>query len=162
MLPQDLLDLITFLEETPDVIRHLGRDLADGSLRLKPSAKEFSMLEHICHLRDIEQEGYVVRIRKLLTESRPSLPDIDGERLAAERDYNSQNFGEALQGFVDARGANIHTIKSLSPDQLTRSGAFENVGPVTLEKLLLMMREHDEDHRNALRHLRVQVLSHRT
>jgi len=33
----------------------------------------FCAIEHVCHLRDIERDGYHVRIRRLLTEDNPSL-----------------------------------------------------------------------------------------
>jgi len=37
-----------------------------------------SELEHVCHLRDIEQDGYHVRIHRMLEESNPSLLSLDG------------------------------------------------------------------------------------
>ena len=41
------------------------------------------MLEHVCHLRDIEVEGYAPRLKRILSEDGPFLPDIDGRRLAS-------------------------------------------------------------------------------
>ena len=161
MIRQEFRDLVGFLEETPEIVRRLAADLVASDLRLKPSDKGFSVLEHVCHLRDIEQEGYTVRIRRLLTESQPLLPDIDGDKLAAERNYNSQPFDPALRDFTHARIENIRTIRDLPLEQLNRSGVFEGVGTITLEKLLLMMREHDRDHRKLLNDLREQIFNQR-
>ncbi len=40
----------------------------------------FSPVEHCWHLADLEREGYAVRIRRLLEEDNPGLPDFDGTR----------------------------------------------------------------------------------
>jgi len=155
--PQDVENLLAFLEETPEVIRSLAENLPVRELRRKPAKETFSVLEHVCHLRDIEREGYCVRIAKLLSEEQPFLTDIDGDKLAEERNYNSQIFEEALSAFTRARKNNIQTIRALPPENLKRIGIFQNVGTITLEQLLSMMREHDNEHLRALSDLRSQV-----
>lgn len=157
MTEHEMRELTAFLQKTPGTLRQLVTDLEGDDLRRKPSENEFSVLEHVCHLQDIEREGYAVRIRKLLGETRPFLPNIDGERLARERDYNSQILDDALHAFTAAREDNLRAIRNLSPEQLNNSGTLENVGEITLEGVLLMMREHDEDHLQALRGLREQL-----
>ncbi|HWT01673.1 MAG TPA: DinB family protein [Pyrinomonadaceae bacterium] len=154
---EDSQDVIEFLQETPAVFRKLAQGLADGDLRWKPSGDQFSFVENACHLRDIELEGYGARIRKLLTEDDPQLPDVDGGRLARERDYNSQEFGAALDDFTRARDENLRAIKNLSAEQLDRKGVLEGVGEITLGKLFLLMREHDESHRQELIELRAHM-----
>ena len=79
-------------------------------------------------------------------ENNPILPDIDGSRLAVEREYHCQNLAEALQAFVDARKRNTQTLRGLVGEQLEREGTLEGVGSVTIRALLLMMRNHDADH----------------
>src|SRR5215470_1921827 len=46
-----------------------------------------SPVEQCWHLADLEREGYGSRIRRLLDESNPVLPDFDGARVARERKY---------------------------------------------------------------------------
>jgi hypothetical protein len=157
LAPPDFENLLAFLEETPEVIRSLTENLPVRELRRKPAKEEFSFLEHVCHLRDIEQEGYTVRIARLLSEEQPFLTDIDGDRLAKERNYNSQSFDEALSAFAHARKNSMQTIRPLPPESLNRIGVFQNVGTITLEELLSMMREHDNEHLSALSNLRSQV-----
>jgi hypothetical protein len=154
MTDEGFQDVINFLEETPENIRRLAADLAEKDLRWKPSGDEFSAVEQVCHLRDIEREGYLVRIRKLLTENHPLLPDIDGSRLARERDYNRQDFATAFQEFAQAREENVRLMRTLWPEQLNRSGVLDGVGAITLKRLLMLMREHDQSHRQELTDLR--------
>jgi len=158
---EDSHDVIEFLEETPAVFRKLAQGLADKDLRWKPTGDQFSFVENACHLRDIELEGYGARISKLLNENHPQLADVDGSRLARERDYNSQPFDAALDEFARARAENVRAIKNLSAEQLNRSGMLEGVGHITLGKLFLLMREHDEAHRKELMKLREQMAAER-
>ncbi|HEY0005037.1 MAG TPA: DinB family protein [Pyrinomonadaceae bacterium] len=158
MLSQEFHSLLEQLAEMPARVRELVSDLTDGELARKPSQKEFSMLEQVCHLRDIEQEGYAFRIKEILSRSAPLLPDIDGEKLARERRYNEQNTSLALSLLTRARQENVRTLSSLRLDQLERTGNLEQVGPITLERLLLMMREHDLGHLKDLSGLRTRLI----
>ncbi len=108
--------------------------------------EDFSALENICHLRDIEIEGYGERIVRILEEDNPSLPDLNGARLAIERDYNNQNAKAALAAFNDARSRNLGLLKDLTPEQIARAATLEGVGVINLEKLIDMMVEHDQAH----------------
>ena len=117
---------------TPLEIAELVSELSPQQATLKPTPEEFSALENICHLRDIEIEGYAVRIRKILNEEQPSLPDIDGSRLAIERDYNRQNIQEALEAFMSARKRNVEVLSAIDESHLGRSGELEGTGSITL------------------------------
>jgi hypothetical protein len=149
-------ELINALEKTPDSIAKLVADLSQTDLRRKGADGEFSAIENVCHLRDIEIEGYTSRINRILNESEPFLPDIDGGRLAIERHYSEQNPHQALQAFAEARKQNIQTLSSVSSEQLEREAIMEGVGRLPLAKLLLMMREHDESHIRDLHAIREQ------
>ncbi len=156
MTDKEFQRIVKSLQKAPETIRQLVLGLPDKSLTWKPSDTEFSILEHICHLRDIEKEGYQVRLHKLLTEQQPFLPDIDGDRLAKQRRYNSENCDDALDAFARTRTGNIETIRAMPKNALKRTGVFQNVGTITLERLLVMMREHDEEHRRSLTDLAKQ------
>lgn len=146
MSPEILYELIGALARTPDTIAAQIANISDEDSRSRKADYEFSVVENICHLRDLEVEGYTVRIGRILNEEQPFLPDIDGGRLAVERDYNKQNIQEALAAFAIARGSNVRELRNLVPEHLTRAGTLEGVGSVTLEKLLVMMQEHDQGH----------------
>ena len=154
MPPEDLQTLIDDLTQTPETVAGLVKDLSGPDLRVKNSPEVFSVVENVCHLRDIEIEGYTARISRILRENNPHLPDIDGSRLAVEREYHSQNLLEALQAFAVARNQNTQTLSGLATEQFDREGTLEGVGSVTIRALLLMMRDHDADHVRALSSIR--------
>ncbi len=151
---EELEGFVAYLAKTPATLQRLVEGLTDEDWRRRVPGAEFSVLENICHLLDIEREGYAVRIERLLKEDSPVLPDIDGGRLARERDYNNQNIETALEAFRREREGNISVLKNLSSDQLERRGTLEAVGPITVSELLRMMRAHDDAHRREIKELR--------
>ena len=76
-----------------------------GALELRPGEAEFSLVEHACHLRDLEREGYLVRVRRMLAEKRPELAPFDGAAVAASRAYLSQDARAAARDFEIGRAS---------------------------------------------------------
>jgi hypothetical protein len=150
-------ELLTFLGDTHLKLAGFADGLSAEELRWRDSAEEFSVVENICHLRDLEMQGYTPRIARILTESEPSLPDFDGARVAAEGDYNAEDPSSALEVFRTARGGNVLKLQNATPDELDRAGTMEGVGRITLEHLAEMMRSHDEGHLEDLRVLRQRL-----
>lgn len=145
-------ELLTVLSATSAQVGQLCQLIPPAYLNWKPAAwegvpgEQFSALEHVCHLRDIETDGYQTRIRRLLTEEQPELLSLDGYALALERRYAEANLAEALAAFARARQVTIELIGSLSAQQLLRTGFFEGYGNVTLAGLLYFLCSHDHQH----------------
>lgn len=158
---QELADIIAFLEETPEAVRRLRDGFEGDELRARADDGSFSFVEHVCHLRDIEREGYGARIEKILSEELPALEDLDGAALARERLYNEQEFEGGLEEFSRSREWNLFVLGGASAEQLERRGLFEGVGEITLARLVSMMYEHDAAHRAELGELRRQLLGRR-
>ena len=137
---------IAALDPMPQALQQRLAGLTDAQLRFKPGPGVFSVLEGIWHLRDIEVEGYSVRLSRLLAEEQPELPDIDGSRLALERRYNQQPLLPALDGFIRARHTNLELLRGISEAQLGRHGHLDTVGRITLGRLLELWIEHDRGH----------------
>jgi len=137
-----LQELARFPERVRELIEGLSRD----QLTAKRTPEEFSFAEHVCHLRDIEREGYLVRIGLIQTLDCPSLQDIDGTRLAIERDYNSEDVADAIHRFSLARSESIKLLQESREEQWSCKGTLEGVGEITLRQLVEMMVEHDASH----------------
>jgi DinB superfamily len=135
-MPEFVADRLASL--APEAVTRRGRD---GAL---------SPVEQCWHLADLEQEGFGVRIRRLVEETDPFLPDFDGARLVEERHYVTRSLGEAVASFRAARRANLAALRSLPADQWSRGGTQEGVGAVALCDLPHMMAEHDAGHRSEI------------
>jgi hypothetical protein len=155
------IESLEFLDQTPDKVAKSIEGLSDAELRRRGSDGRFSALENVCHLRDLEIEGYSLRIDRILNETNPLLSDFDGARVAVERNYHEQVPEAALEAFRSSRRRNVEKLRSLTSQQLQRMGTLEGVGSVTLERLAEMMREHDEGHIEDMRLLCRQLAAAR-
>jgi DinB superfamily len=156
--PEEFTVLIDSLAQTPQLVYQLVAGLSVDQVKQRSPDEQFSIIENICHLRDLEADGYAARISRIVNEDQPALPDIDGGRLAVERDYQNQDIERALEAFAAARRQNVRVLKTVGPDQFRREGVLEGVGSITLEALLSMMQEHDEGHLNDIRQIRRLIL----
>jgi hypothetical protein len=145
-------DLLIELAGMPDQLDRAVQWMAPDRLTWKPESwggapgEHFSTLEHVCHLRDIEQDGYHVRIRRMLEESNPSLVSLDGYEMARDRRYESADVQAALSAFRRARGTSVEQLRAVSDAQLARAGEFAEYGRLTLRALVHYLRSHDQQH----------------
>jgi hypothetical protein len=109
-------------------------------------SEAFTAIEQICHVRDIEIEGYQVRIQRTLAEQEPFLPSIDSEAIARQRDYGAANPSQVLAQFRSARATTLQLLRAVRPEQLERRAVFEGYGPVTLRGLVHYLCSHDQQH----------------
>jgi hypothetical protein len=109
-------------------------------------SEPFTAIEQVCHVRDIEVEGYQVRFQRTLDEATPFLPSIDSETIAKQRDYGRADVTQVFDGFRAARANTLSLLKSLSDSQFERPAVFEGYGPVTLRGLVHYLCSHDQQH----------------
>jgi len=133
----------------PFLVRALDA-LGDPRARERPDGESWSMCEQLWHLADLEREGWLVRIGRLLAEEEPALADFDGAAIAAQRDYRAKDPYLALQRFRVARAANLARLRALGPEQWKRSGTQAGLGRMALVDLPRRMSEHDAGHRNEI------------
>jgi hypothetical protein len=109
-------------------------------------SEPFTAIEQVCHIRDIEIEGYQVRFQRTLSELNPLLESIDSEAIAKTRRYSKENASEVLAAFGDARAKTVALISSLNSDQFDRTAVFEGYGPLSLRSLVHYLCSHDQQH----------------
>jgi hypothetical protein len=109
-------------------------------------SEPFTAIEQVCHVRDIEIDGYHVRFHRTLTEFNPTLVSIDSEALAQARSYATASAGEAFAVFREARAKTITLITRLTSEQLNRTAEFEGYGPLSLRSLVHYLCSHDQQH----------------
>lgn len=119
----------------------LGATLVEGV----PS-ESFTAIEQLCHVRDIEVEGYHVRFRRTLEESHPTLASIDSEPLAIARAYGMADAAKVLAEFRIARARTMEIVSNLTDVQLARTAVFEGYGPLTMRSLVHYLCSHDQQH----------------
>ena len=137
------------LEAMPAFLEAALHEAGEDHFGARPTAEAFSLVEHACHLRDLEREGYLVRVRRVLAEAAPELEGFDGTTIARERDYASQDAHAAAQDFAAARRELLALLAPLTPDDFRRDAVFGG-RRVTLAELVAMIDAHDLEHREEI------------
>ncbi|OJA41826.1 damage-inducible protein DinB [Burkholderia ubonensis] len=125
------------LADFPRLLEAHYAAVPDGYARWTPGdwegmpSERFSPLGQLCHVRDIEIDGYHVRLRRMLEEDRPRLVSLDSDALAA---------------FRDARRRTVDIVSRLTPAQLARIGEFDGYGALTVRGLVHYLCSHDQQH----------------
>ena len=138
--------MLAILRATPAALDTLIRQKPYEKIQQRPQAGEWSAGEIICHLRDVEIEVYLPRVRKVISEINPFLPGVDTDPWATERNYVSQDPKDALHSFVNARMELITMLKSLDPTGWDRQARHAIIGPTSLRELVNILLSHDRLH----------------
>jgi hypothetical protein len=109
-------------------------------------SESLTAIEQLCHVRDIEIDGYQVRIERALAERNPTLESLDTYALATSREYSKQNPAEVLAAFRAARRQTVERIAGLDAASLERRALFEGYGWVTVRGLVHYLCSHDQQH----------------
>ena len=154
-----LQDAVARLCEMPGLLDAAIEGRAADELLVRPGEGEFSLVEHACHLRDLEREGYLVRVRRILAEDLPELAPFDGAAVARDRDYLQQSAADAARDFGTARRAVIALLAPLGAAELARAALFDGKR-IMLCDVIAMMCDHDRGHREEIDALAKALESH--
>ena len=109
-------------------------------------SEPFTAIEQVCHVRDVEIDGYHVRFQRTLNEINPTLAALDSKALAEMRSYATSNAAEVFAAFRMARAETVRLISGLTREQFMRTAVFEDYGPLSLRSLVHYLCSHDQQH----------------
>jgi hypothetical protein len=141
-VPESLVAMPRFVEQA------VAAADAEGLARRGPGGT-FSLTEQACHLRDLEREGYLVRVRRILAEETPTLAGFDGDAVARERDYPAQDAFRAARDFSASRAELVALLRSVDGPRAQRTAMFGGQR-ITLAGLVGMIEDHDRGHRDEI------------
>jgi DinB family protein len=155
-----LVDFPNRLEAYYSVIPNEYKNWRPASWDGVPS-EPFTPIEQVCHVRDIEIDGYHERLRRTLEESNPLLASLDGEALARERSYSNADTALVFAQFRAARTKTVALVSKLMPEQLMRTAEFEG-HQVTVRGLVHNLCSHDQQHLAGIQWLLARMAASRT
>ena len=109
-------------------------------------SEPFPALGQICHVRDIETDGYHVRIRRIRAETHPTLASVDGDALAEARQYAKADPPQVFAAIRQARTQTLALLAGVRPEEWGRTAQFGEYGLVTLRGLVHYLCSHDQQH----------------
>ncbi|HYH92576.1 MAG TPA: DinB family protein, partial [Candidatus Saccharimonadales bacterium] len=137
---QTLLDrFATGFAEVADALD--GAD--DESLdRHGPAGWSARMVVH--HLADSESMAFI-RLRRLIAEDEPFLPDYDEDEWSRRLHYD-RPIETSLEVLQAVRGSSEQLLRALTPTEWARAGTHGESGPYSVDRWLEIYARHSPDH----------------
>ena len=123
-----------------------------------PADGEWCVNECVGHIIEAEKRGFSGRISIILGEDHPDLPTWDRASVSHARKDCEKRPEQLVEEISAVRRESVELIRSLQPDQLSRSGNHPEVGRLTVNDLLHEWIHHDGNHiRQALANIQAYV-----
>jgi FMN phosphatase YigB (HAD superfamily) len=139
-------EILASLSGGAAAIDALVRGLDQETWECKPKNTEWNITEIICHLRDVDRDVNLPRIKTILTEPQPFIAGVETDRWAEERDYVHQDGRAALKDFLLLRQKLIQSLAEASLQSWQKPFRHTIFGPSTLKELIEFTVSHDNNH----------------
>ena len=123
--------------------------ITPGELDRRPPGSDWSARQVAHHLADGETTAYV-RLRRLIAEDNPFIPDYDEEEFARRLHYD-RPIEPSLEVLRTVRNASLQLLESLTPEEWQRSGTHSDSGPYSVDDWLRIYADHSHDHADQFR-----------
>ncbi|MDD5371482.1 MAG: DinB family protein [Anaerolineaceae bacterium] len=138
--------LISILKTTPAALLHFTRQLGPENWGYRSHPGDWTLIEIICHLRDVAKEVDLPRVEMVLNDQNPFIPGIVTDPWAKERDYAHQDGAQALHTFIDNRIRLLDILEHLNSEEWDRPARHAIFGPTRLRELVGFITTHDRAH----------------
>lgn len=138
--------ILAVLRATPAALDTLCRPYQPDQLTTRPAPAEWAPAEVLCHLRDVEAEVNLPRLRKVLAEDNPFISGQETDSWADQRQYLRQNGRQASQAFIQARIQLLDMLQDLAPSAWQRPARHAIFGPTRLLEMANIIATHDRLH----------------
>ena len=149
------LDLPTIADLLTSTATTVSAELAGlgSAAGWRPAPGEWSANECVGHLIEAERRGFAGRIRRIIDAAQGDHPDLppdleswDPPAVAEARRDHLREPRELVDEFVALRGEGVALVRTLTLDDLARSGVHPEVGPLRVDELLGEWVHHDRNH----------------
>lgn len=135
-----------YLAETGALVANIRSSMVAQQGYAQAPGGGFSLVQHLWHLADVEQFGWATRFARLLSETSPVLPGVDGDQLAKDRRYQQRPWRAAAQRFISQRRCTLAALARCDAAVLQRPVLFSGQ-PATGAEMLAALLAHDHEHR---------------
>lgn len=150
--------LIACLSGTAAYIDHLRRkQVKDAFWKTRPDPKEWSLIEIISHLADVDAEVNLPRVQIIKQQQTPFFAAIETDQWAEERSYIQNDPLTTLKKFIDNRKALIAEFSTLTAMDHQKSIQHSIFGPTSVTEIFKFIVQHDRIHLNQI-HQVIQAL----
>ncbi|HEY7907801.1 MAG TPA: DinB family protein [Thermomicrobiales bacterium] len=137
--------MINELRDAPEAFAMLFAPESEETLHHRPAEGEWSAVEIVCHVADLDAFNRTQRFNAILMEENPELPTYEPDARVTEANYQALSATDALEFFKRERDLITALLEGLRPHELARTGVHPSRGELTLLQMA-DMRNHDRTH----------------
>jgi hypothetical protein len=146
-------------EASPKEIAAAVSGLSDKTLRYKPAADKWCILEVLGHLADVEIV-YAHRFRQMLADQKPVIAPIDQDAWARNLGYMDIPAPELVALYGLNRHHNLRLLRRLKPRDMERSAYHPELKhDVTVSEYVERIGTHGTNHLAQIERLKKQEVS---
>ncbi len=138
--------ILATLKSTPAVIRTMIAGLTPDQMCLQPAPGEWSILETLCHLRDVDREVFIPRVQSVLKDPNTVIASVNADQWADERNYRQQEPIPVMKEYLQSRLQLLSMIEGFKADDWQRGARHIDLGPTSMKELLKISARHDRLH----------------
>jgi hypothetical protein len=113
---------VAMIRDAPTAYRAAFAGLPDAVVRRRPDPTTWSMVEYLCHVRDVVVV-FAERIEIARAEERPTFPPLGNDDRAVRLRYNEADVEATLQELATGVAALADLIESLGDDNWARTAS---------------------------------------
>jgi hypothetical protein len=148
-------DVLQTLRSTEIVLFAVLADQPHEALVTRPAPHEWSVVEVLCHLRDLEREVFPVRTELIRRNDNSLIEGFDQNAWAQERNYAADDPKRAADEFTLCRRKNLLMVEQIGEDELGKKARHSEFGELTLRALLADWAGSDLVHTAQLQRIRL-------
>jgi FMN phosphatase YigB (HAD superfamily) len=138
--------ILALLSSTPAALETITRNVVRNEWCFRPAPQEWAVNEILCHLRDVDREVNLPRMKQIASRANPFLAGIVTDIWAEERKYIFEDGGAALASFTATRSALIDLLASLEAESWKLPAQHAIFGPTQILELAGFIVTHDRTH----------------
>ncbi len=138
--------LIERLESSAeDLASYLGK-FSEQELLTPPAPNEWSIHQVICHLRDNEEQVFLFRVKKILVEDNPPVPNFEQDAWQREHYSSTEPLKKMLADFRAARRKQIALLRKTTDRDWSRTARHPEYGTISIYWIVNYNVNHTLEH----------------
>lgn len=138
--------ICALLNSTPAALETLTKNLTQNEWCSQPAENEWAINEIICHLRDVDREVNLPRLKLVASGTNPFFPGMVTDVWAEERQYFREDGIAALAAFVKVRTELVDLLSGLDDESWKLPAQHAIFGPTNILELAGFTATHDRTH----------------
>ena len=127
---------------TPATLRALLDGIA-GDVTSRPADGDWSVHDVVVHLTSLDPFSMVGRVRAILDQDDPVIPDLDEQEVLESSGLQSKPLADVLDQMTQQRGDALVWLRELTPQQLARTGRHSAAGALSAADIIHHKAWHD-------------------